>query len=223
MSYPTIDKPYGLKPINLIGGQVFAGATRQRRIATGASSIGFGDPLQFASDGTVEVTTATTSAPVTGFAGVFLGCQFTSSVTGQPTFSQSWTSGTGVKTGTFIYAYVCDDPDQLFQAVVVTGTTVVSTSTGLTYTNVNNNIALVANTLNTTSGNSQQGLLLSSAAVTDTLPLRIVDLIPDTAFVASGTTYFPEAIVKFNAPYVSPSSGTATVVGGHAYNNPTGL
>ena len=39
MAYPTIDKPYGLKPINLIGGQVFAGATRQRRIASGASSI----------------------------------------------------------------------------------------------------------------------------------------------------------------------------------------
>ena len=24
MAYPTVDKPYGLKPINLIGGQVFA-------------------------------------------------------------------------------------------------------------------------------------------------------------------------------------------------------
>ena len=40
MAYPTVDKPYGLKPINLIGGQVFAGATRQRRIASSASSIG---------------------------------------------------------------------------------------------------------------------------------------------------------------------------------------
>jgi hypothetical protein len=40
MAYPTVDKPYGLKPINLIGGQVFAGATRQRRIASSAASIG---------------------------------------------------------------------------------------------------------------------------------------------------------------------------------------
>jgi len=32
MAYPTIDKPYGLKPINLIGGQVFAGSTRQIKI-----------------------------------------------------------------------------------------------------------------------------------------------------------------------------------------------
>ena len=219
MAYPTVSAPYGLKPINLIGGQVFAGATRQRRIASGASSIGFGDPVKFVNDGTIAVTTETTTGPATGFAGVFLGCQFVSSVTGQPTWSQSWTSGTSVKANTFIYAYVCEDPDQLFQVAVVTGTTVVSTTTGLTYTNINNNVALVANTLNTTSGDSQQAILLSSAAVTATLPLRIVDLVPDTAFDYSGTTYYPEAIVKFNAPNVTGS----VVDGGQAYYNPTGL
>jgi hypothetical protein len=37
MAYPTVDKPYGLKPVNLIGGQVFAGATRQMEIATSAT------------------------------------------------------------------------------------------------------------------------------------------------------------------------------------------
>ena len=219
MAYPTVSAPYGLKPINLIGGQVFAGATRQRRIASGASSIGFGDPVKFVNDGTIAVTTETTTGPATGFAGVFLGCQFVSSVTGQPTWSQSWTSGTSVKANTFIYAYVCEDPDQLFQVAVVTGTTVVSTSTGLTYTNVNNNVALVANTLNTTTGDSQQAILLSSADVTASLPLRIVDLVPDTAFTSSGTVYYPEAIVKFNMPNISGS----TFLGGHAYYNPTGL
>ena len=29
MAYPTVDKPYGLKPVNLIGGQVFAGSIRE--------------------------------------------------------------------------------------------------------------------------------------------------------------------------------------------------
>jgi hypothetical protein len=219
MAYPTIDKPYGLKPINLIGGQVFAGATRQRRIASGASSIGFGDPVIFVNDGTIAVSTSTTTAPATGFAGVFLGCQFVSSVTGQPTFSQAWISGTSVKANTFITAFVCEDPDQLFQVAVVTGTTVVSTSTGLTYSNINNNVALVANTLNTVSNDSQQGILLSSADVTASLPIRIVDLVPDTAFTYSGTVYYPEAIVKFNAPNITGS----TFLGGHAYYNPTGL
>lgn len=219
MAYPTIDKPYGLKPINLIGGQVFAGATRQRRIASGAASIGFGDPVIFVNDGTIAVSTSTTAAPATGFAGVFLGCQFVSSVTGQPTFSQAWISGTSVKANTFITAFVCEDPDQLFQVAVVTGTTVVSTTSGLTYSNINNNVALVANTLNTTSNDSQQAILLSSADVTASLPIRIVDLVPDTAFTYSGTVYYPEAIVKFNAPNISGS----TFLGGHAYYNPTGL
>ena len=219
MAYPTVDKPYGLRPINLIGGQVFAGATRQRRIASGASSIGFGDPVIFVNDGTIAVSTSTTAAPATGFAGVFLGCQFVSSVTGQPTFSQAWISGTSVKANTFITAFVCEDPDQLFQVAVVTGTTVVSTTSGLTYSEINNNVALVANTLNTVSYDSQQAILLSSAAVTASLPIRIVDLVPDTAFTYSGTVYYPEAIVKFNMPNITGS----TFLGGHAYYNPTGL
>ena len=224
MAYPTVSAPYGLKPINLIGGQVFAGATRQRRIASGAASIGFGDPVIFVNDGTIAVSTSTTAAPATGFAGVFLGCQFVSSVTGQPTFSQAWISGTSVKANTFITAFVCEDPDQLFQVAVVTGTTVVSTTSGLTYSNINNNAVLVANTLNTTTLDSQQAILLSASGtvspdVTASYPLRIVDLVPDTAFSYSGTVYYPEAIVKFNMPNISGS----TFLGGHAYYNPTGL
>ncbi len=220
MAYPTVDKPYGLKPINLIGGQVFAGASRQRRIDSGASSIGFGDPLKFASDGTVVVCTETTAPPDAGFAGVFLGCTFVSSVTGQPTFSQQWTSGTSVKSGTYVTAYVADDPNTLFKAVGVSASLVVSTSGGFVYGDIGSNVALVANTLNTSSGDSQQGLLTSSVAVTRSLPVRIVDVVEDTSFVSSGTTYYPEVIVKFNAPYLTSVS---LIVGGHAYNTPLGI
>jgi hypothetical protein len=219
MAYPTVSKPYGLKPINLIGGQVFAGATRQRRIASGAGSIGYGDPVKFASDGTVVVTTEESTAPTRGFAGVFLGCTFVSSVTGQPTYSQAWISGTSVKSGTYITAYVVEDPDTLFQVAGVSSSTVVSTSTGFTYSDVGLNVALVANTLNTVTNDSQQGVLVSSASTTNSLPLRIIDVVPDTAFDVSGTVYYPEVIVKFNAPYVN----SGVIEGGHAYNNPTGL
>jgi hypothetical protein len=208
-----------LKPINLIGGQVFAGSTRQRRIASNASSIGYGDPLKFVNDGTVAVTTETTTAPATGFAGVFLGCTFVSSVTGQPTYSQAWISGTSVKANTYIVAYVADDPDTLFKAVGVTASLVVSTTGGFTYSSVGLNAALVANTLDTTTNDSQQGLLVSSANTTASLPVRIVDVVEDTAFVSSGTVYYPEVIVKFNAPYVD----SGVITGGHAYNNPVGL
>jgi hypothetical protein len=219
MAYPTVSKPYGLKPINLIGGLPFAGATRQRRIASNASSIGYGDPLKFVNDGTVAVTTEESTAPTRGFAGVFLGCSFVSSVTGQPTYSQAWISGTSVKAGTYITAYVVEDPNTLFQVAGVSSSTVVSTSTGFTYSDVGLNVALVANTLNTTTNDSQQGVLVSSASTTLSLPMRIIDVVPDTAFDVSGTVYYPEVIVKFNAPYVN----SGVIEGGHAYNNPTGL
>ena len=35
MAYPTVDAPYGLKPVNLVGGTPFAGATRMIPIASG--------------------------------------------------------------------------------------------------------------------------------------------------------------------------------------------
>ena len=220
MAYPPFDKPYGLKPVNLIGGQVFAGATRQRRIASSAASIGYGDPLEFDTDGTVKVAAVTTAAANSGFAGVFLGCNYVSSVTGQPTYSQAWISGTSVKSGTYIYAYVADDPDTLFKAVGVSASLNVSTTNGFVYSDIGTNVALVDEALNTTTGDSQRGLLLSSVATTRSLPIRIVDVVEDTAFVSGGTTYYPEVIVKFNAPYTTGVSGV--VVGGHAYYNPLG-
>ena len=99
MAYPTVDKPYGLKPINLIGGQVFAGATRQLVIAntTGTgygTSIFYGDVVTIVSGGTIEKDTGTSTAtPV----GVFMGCQYISAVTGQLTFSQYYPASLAVK------------------------------------------------------------------------------------------------------------------------------
>jgi hypothetical protein len=48
MAYPTVNAPYGLIPINLIGGQVFAGANRHLPIASGYSTaIFYGDIVKF--------------------------------------------------------------------------------------------------------------------------------------------------------------------------------
>ena len=206
MAYPTIEKPYGFKPINLIGGQVFAGSTRKMRIASAyATSIGFGDLLIRVDDGTVARSAATTAKPTGGFAGVFLGCEFINPSTGQLQFQQNFVGGTTVTSG-FITAYVCDDPDTLFQVAVVSGTTVV---TGVQYTSVGNNATIVNNTAITNAGNSQVALL-DSTATTDTLTIRIVDVVPDTAYVSNGNTLFPEVIVKFN-------------FGMHAYNTAVGV
>jgi hypothetical protein len=206
MAYPTISNPYGFKPINLIGGQVFAGSTRKMRIASAyATSIGYGDLLVRVDDGTVARSAATTAKPTGGFAGVFLGCEFINPSTGQLQFQQNFVGGTTVTSG-FITAYVCDDPDALFQVAVVSGTTVV---TGVQFTSVGNNATIVNNTTITNAGNSQVALL-DSTATTDTLPIRIVDVVPDTAYISGGNTLYPEVIVKIN-------------FGMHAYDTAVGV
>ena len=194
MAYPTVSKPYGFKPINLIGGQVFAGSTRKMRIASGyATNIGYGDLLVRETDGTVARSAATSAKPTGGFAGVFLGCEYINPTNGQLQFQQNWVGGTTVSSGV-ITAFVCDDPDALFQVAIVSGTTVV---TGVQYTSVGNNATIVNNTGITNAGDSQVALS-DSTADTATLPIRIVDVVPDTAYVSGGNTLYPEVIVKFN-------------------------
>ena len=224
MAYPTVSAPYGLKPINLIGGQVFAGATRQIVIAntTGTgynTNIFYGDVVKLASSGTIQVDAGTTTAtPV----GVFLGCQYISAVTGQLTFSQYYPASLAVKSGSDIFAFVADDPDQLFKAVLVAGTTADDTTSGLLpaylgRTMIGSNAQLVQNTGSTVTGDSKVGVYTAAGATTTaTLPLRIIDVVPDTA---NSSGNFVEVIVKWNAPNVTGQ----TVAGGHQYLNPTGV
>ena len=91
MAYPTVSAPYGLKPINLIGGQPYAGSTRQMKIASGfATNIFNGDIVKRANDGTIQKETGTTTTTTTGIIGVFVGCRFTDPGTGQLTFKNYW-------------------------------------------------------------------------------------------------------------------------------------
>jgi hypothetical protein len=65
---------------------------------------------------------------------------------------------------------------------------------------------LVQNAGSTITGDSKVALL-DSTATTDTLPIRIIDVVRDTATAAD---VFPEVIVKIN-------------FGMHQYNNATGV
>ena len=202
MAYPTVDKPYGLKPINLIGGQVFAGATRQMEIASGyATGIFYGDLVKRVTGGTIEKDTGTTTATPCG---VFLGCTFTNSSTGQVQFQQFYPASTSVAAGTKIFAYVADDPDTLFQVVSCSGTTVVA---AMGIAAIGANIALIQNAGSTTTGNSAVAIDEGTETTTNTLPIRIIDVVRETA---TGADAFVEFIVKINATM-------------HQYNNSTGV
>jgi hypothetical protein len=199
MTYPTVDGPYGLIPINLIGGQVFAGATRQIPIATNSSTaIFYGDVVTLASTGTLAKDTGTSAAtPV----GVFLGCTYTDPVFGK-TFRQFYPGTTNI---TDIVAYVQDDPDALFKVAVVSSGTTISF---VNRTSVGNNAVLVQNAGSTTNGNSRVAVS-STTATTSTWPVRIIDVVPETSPAGNPGSY-TEVIVKWNQ-------------GMHQYLNPTGV
>ena len=211
MAYPTVSAPYGLKPVNLIGGQVYAGSTRLIPIASGyATNIFYGDVVKLANTGTLQKDTGTSTVAANGVAGIFMGCTYTNPSTKQPVWSQYWPASTVASDA---QAYVVDDPDVLFKvAAVSSGTTVAFYA----QTVIGNNVALVQNSGSTTSGDSAVAIDGSTAAATASLPVRSVAGVPDTAN-ASGE--FCEFICKFNAAYFD----TDHLAGGHMYNNPTGV
>ena len=186
MAYPTVSAPYGLKPINLIGGQVFAGSTRELPIQYGyATNIFYGDFVVLSRGFATRaaVSTGTGSNQVTG---VFLGCSYTNPLTKQKTFSQYWPAST--LAGDAV-AIVCDDPDTVFKAVVCSsGTTVASGGLAL----IGTNLSMIDNsTGNVNTGDSTNAVLAPTATpVTSILPVRCVGVVPDTSysFAATGSS-----------------------------------
>ena len=188
MAYPTVAGPYGFQPIKLIGGQVFAGATRQIPIASGSgTSIFYGDVVRLNTGGTLSRVSTTDSA--TDAVGIFLGCAFTNPTTKQFLQQQYYPAST---VASDIIAYVCDDPDTYFKVVVLSDSTTVG---GMTQTDVGNNVSILATAGSTTTGDSKEGVLATTSASTTTLPFRIIYGIPETVN-ASGS--FTEVVVKFN-------------------------
>lgn len=197
MAYPTVSAPYGFKPINSIGGTPYAGSTRLVPIAVSAgvtaAAMYDGDLVELTSAGTCQTIASGSAAPQA--LGVCVGVQYTNSM-GQTVQAQYAPAGS-----TNAVAYVVDDPRALFQvAVVSSGTTIAP----LGRTAVGQNTSVVLNSGNATTGDSAQAVS-STTATTNTLPIRIVDVVPATA---TGTDAYVELVVKINT---------------HTYNNTTGV
>jgi len=199
MAYPTVEGPYGLIPVNLIGGQVFAGSTRMIPIASGyGTSLYFGDPVKFTSDGTLitsGIAYNTAAAETGGTLGVFLGCEYTPA--GGPLYGkqryQSWAANTVASDAV---AYVSDDPDIVIKAAIIqynaAGTPVIGCAPALALgTNLTSMATATANTGTGSnfSGNSNVGLMLASGNVrrTATAPFRIVQMVPETQLLVTQT------------------------------------
>ena len=200
MAFPTITAPYGLKPVNLIGGKGYAGSTRNIPIASNyATAIFNGDVVQYTTDGTIIITTQTAATIVPGIVGVFVGCSYTDPVLGYKIFSQYYP---GSIVASDIEAIVVDDPNCLFKVVNVTNTTADGATTGLAplaktrATTISCNAVLVLNTGVAATGNSRMGVFINN--VTSTLPFTVVDVVEDTK---NSDGNFTEFLVKFTPTY----------------------
>lgn len=184
MAYPVVSAPYGLLPQNLIGGQVFAGSTRMYNIQYGyATSIFYGDFVVL-SRGFATRASVSTGTGLNQSVGIFLGCTYTNPTTKQKLFSQYWPASTAAGD---CQAYILDDPDAVFKAVVCSsGTTVASGAMAM----IGTNLSAINNTGSVNTGNSANAVLAPSATpVTTTLPLRMVGLVTDTAVNLGTATY----------------------------------
>lgn len=201
----TTAAPYGLRPINLIGGQSFTGGTIRKYYMTTNSATGifFGDVVSIA-DGQPSALTATPTTSSVGVVGVCVGVQYT-----DPTLKYSqWAQflpANAVNSGyTNIYISVIDDPDQLYQ---------VQADGSVTAANIGDNAALANFSQGSAiTGNSKVALDQSTIANTSTLAVRIVDLVDGAPTFSTPGDAFTDCIVKFNfgvhSYYQSAGSGT---------------
>ncbi len=207
--------PFGLKPINLIGGQSFNGGTiREYKLVSNVSSAFYtGAVMSMAANGVVTPISSTPVAPeyaatstagTAGTLGVCVGVRFVSPETKQSLYGQYLPANAITNGYTDVYIRVNDDPDQLYS---IQAETVVGSKTNGALGAIGQNAALKTFTGNTTTGLSNTvldtGTNWGNCASTTTLAMRIVDII------TPNDTY-PEVLVKFN-------------FGVHSYYNPVGV
>jgi hypothetical protein len=217
----SVASPFGLRPINLIGGQAFnGGVIREYKVATNNSAAIFNGDLVVLS--TAGLPSAVGSSPVAidilspanataGIVGVCVGARYTDS-TGIIQYRQFLPANLITGGASDVYVRVMDDPDALLQ---VQGTEALGTFNSGTDGSgfpgaIGKNAALGFGTAgSTTTGNSGVNLVVGtnggSLATTTTLAVRIVDVVGGTE-----SDDYPEFIVKLN-------------VGVHSYNNPLGV
>ena len=187
--------PFGLKPVNLIGGQAFNGGTIREYLLPSnvAAAYYTGSVIYMNTNGVPTAIAATPVAGTTaGILGVMVGVRYTDPTLKYTLFSQTLVTGAYTAGYRDIYIRVCDDPDQLYS---IQAATAVGTKTNGARGAIGQNAAVSAFSGSATTGLADTALLTGtnwgSCASTNTLAMRIVDIItPDDTY--------PEVLVKFN-------------------------
>ena len=196
MAYPTVSAPYGFKPVNLIGGQPYAGSTRNLPIAyNDSTAIYYGDPVVITS-GFATLATAPVNS-TNKVVGYFAGCYYTNPTTKQRLYSQYYPGGI---TSGDITAIVVDDPDVVLKCVA-TASASSATVASFSQLLVGGNVVGGTQTGSVANGDSAMGVVASTAGAATTAGFRVLQLVPDTQ-------------VTFGGTYVSGTGTTTLTVSG---------
>jgi len=206
---------FGLRPLSKLGSSYNTTGTTEYRIAAGntnriyqgmpviPTAAGVIDDLQAAAGGTVSIL------------GVFYGCEYVSSTTGEVIFSNNW-PGSGADTNHPVKAFVYDDPNQLFVIAADAGGGSFDTEAEIRAAIFLNVQFANGNSGNNTTGISTAVADLSTAADTASFPLRIVGIQEDAEnsdFTAAGIPLIVRINNHFNAPNGSIVQGTVSTTG----------
>lgn len=189
--------PYGLKPINLIGGQAFnGGVIREFKLSDdNADPFYTGAVVQLDTVGNPATIQATPVVGTTvGIVGVCLGVSYVDPNLKYQVFAQYLPAGAIAGGYTNVTIHVCDDPDQLYQ---IQGDAAFGSLTNGAAGAIGKNADVSGFGGNATTSLADTALVVGTdggdLADTDTLPFRVVDVVAATANDA-----YPDLIVKFN-------------------------
>ncbi len=206
---------FGLKPIGILGAAPYTSGVTEYRIASDNSNpifqgmaviplaAGVIDDLQAAAGGNV------------GIAGVFNGCEYVSSTTGETIFSNYW-PGSGADSNFPVKAFLYDNPNQLFTICTSNVVSAANTEAEIRAAVFANIAFATGNSGSTTTGISSATADLNTIATTNTLALRIMGVQDDpenSDFTAAGIPLIVRINNHFNAPTGSIAAGTVSTTG----------
>jgi hypothetical protein len=211
----NINGAFGLRPMGKVGQNANStGATEYRIASTNTNAIYQGSPVIPLAAGVIDIVGAAAGGTV-GLLGVFWGCEYVSSVTGEKIFSNYW-PGSGADSNYPVKAFVYDDPAQLF--LIATSNVVVGADTeaevrAAVFANANFATAASGSTV---TGLSSATLDLNTIATTNTLNLRIMGVMDDPEnldFASAGVGILVRLNNHFNSSNGAIAGGTVSTTG----------
>jgi|TARA_R110000803_G_scaffold129539_4_gene196797 hypothetical protein len=206
---------FGLRPLNKLGGGAnstgLTGYTQYEIASGNTDKIYHGQIVVPLATGYIDHTSNAAGGTVSAL-GVFQGCEYVSSTTGKPTWSNYW-PGSGADSNHPVKAFVNDDPSQLYVIATDASWTSKATARASVFLNASTSTGITGTD---TSGLSLARLAISTLATTNSLTLRVMGWVEDPLnedFEAAGVGAIVRLNNSFNAPTGSIVAGTVSTTG----------